>query len=128
MIRFTKQLPHPLPNEISVTSVLAALSDPIRLAILATLVKYGECKWSEFDVPVCKSTLSHHMRVLREAGLLQHRREGTRCWVSLRSDLSRDFPGLLDTVLVLAAREPDLEQLFGDLSRRPVEEPVEEPA
>ncbi len=44
MIRFTKQLPHPLPNEVSVTDVLAALSDPIRLAIIATLARYGERK------------------------------------------------------------------------------------
>ncbi len=61
------------------------------------------------------------MKVLREAGLLQHRREGTRCWVSLRSELSRDLPGLLDTVLGLAGKEPELDELIDALSRKPQE-------
>ncbi len=112
MIRSAKQLPHPPPDEVSVTGVLAALSDPIRLAIVAILARHGERKWSEFEAPVCKSTLSHHMKVLREAGLLQHRREGTRCFVSLRPEASRDLPGLLDTILALAGREQRLDALI----------------
>src|SRR3546814_3708764 len=47
----------------------------------STLRKTGERGWGEFDFPVGKSTLSHHMKVLREAGVIHHRKEGTRCWV-----------------------------------------------
>jgi DNA-binding transcriptional ArsR family regulator len=85
----TKQLPHPGADQITLTGVLAALSDPIRLAIVATLARTGERGWSEFELPVCKSTLSHHIKVLREAGIIQHRKDGTRCWITLRDELER---------------------------------------
>nr|WP_279347151.1 ArsR family transcriptional regulator [Govania unica] len=99
-------------DEIGLTGVLCALSDPIRLAIVATLEKTGERGWGEFDFPVGKSTLSHHMKVLREAGVILHRKEGTRCWVSLRSDLDSLFPGLLQSVLILAAKDPSVRELM----------------
>jgi DNA-binding transcriptional ArsR family regulator len=97
-----RQLPHPAPGEVGLGAVLAALSDPVRLAIVARLARTGECAWGEFELGVCKSTLSHHMKVLREAGLIRHRREGTHCRVAPRPEIERDFPGLLDTVLGLA--------------------------
>jgi len=83
--------------------VLQALSDPLRLQILRALVADGETGWGGFEVPVAPSTLSHHMKVLRNAGLIRNRREGVRCVVSLRPELRDRFPGLLDTVLKLAA-------------------------
>ncbi len=43
----------------------------------------------DFDIGVGRSTLSHHMKTLREAGLTRHRLEGTRCFVSLRKDAMR---------------------------------------
>lgn len=109
----TKQLPHPDTEQITLTGVLAALSDPIRLAIVATLAQTGERAWSEFEVPVCKSTLSHHIKVLREAGIIQHRKDGTRCWIVLRDELALEFPGLLGTVLALAEKQADLDPLIG---------------
>jgi DNA-binding transcriptional ArsR family regulator len=57
---------------------------------------------------VAKSTLSHHLRVLRDAGVTRTRQEGTRCFVELRrDDLEFRFPGLLDAVLD-AARGDDV--------------------
>jgi DNA-binding transcriptional ArsR family regulator len=109
----TKQLPHPGADQITLTGVLAALSDPIRLAIVATLARTGERGWSEFDLPVCKSTLSHHVKVLREAGIIQHRKDGTRCWITLRDELEREVPGLLGTVLALAEKQADLGSPIG---------------
>jgi DNA-binding transcriptional ArsR family regulator len=102
----TRQLPHPQADQITLTGVLAALSDPIRLAIVARLVESGERGWGEFELPVCKSTLSHHIKVLREAGVIQHRKDGTRCWVAARPELDQEFPGLLATILALAAKMP----------------------
>jgi DNA-binding transcriptional ArsR family regulator len=51
------------------------------------------------DCNIANSTLSHHLKVLRLAGVIQHRKEGTRCFVSLRPDLETAFPGLLASIL-----------------------------
>ena len=54
---------------------------------------------------MAKSTLSHHLKLLRDAGVTRTRQEGTRCFVSLRRDnIERRFSGLLDAVLVDSRR------------------------
>jgi DNA-binding transcriptional ArsR family regulator len=93
---------HPEVAAVTLTEVLHALSDPVRLSILQALTPGRESAWSGFMVNVAPSTLSHHMKVLRNAGLIANRKDGTRCLVSLRPELSDRFPGLLDTVLRLA--------------------------
>jgi DNA-binding transcriptional ArsR family regulator len=93
---------HPEIAEITLAEVLHALSDPVRLSILQALTPGRESAWSGFMVNVAPSTLSHHMKVLRNAGLIAHRKDGTRCLVSLRPELSDRFPGLVETVLRLA--------------------------
>lgn len=94
-----KQVRHPPLEHLTLTAALAALSDPVRLHIVTTLADGQERGWSEFHVAVAKSTLSHHMRVLREAGITQTRMEGIRCFVSLRKDFERRFPDLISTIL-----------------------------
>jgi DNA-binding transcriptional ArsR family regulator len=97
-----KQPHHPALDAVGLTDVLAALADPVRLEIVASLAGCGERTCGEFDLPIAKSTLSHHMKVLREAGILASRADGTRCFVSLRPELAQRFPGLLEHVLALA--------------------------
>jgi DNA-binding transcriptional ArsR family regulator len=83
------------------TTVLAALADPVRIAIVRSLAETdGPRACGSFYLPVTKSTLSHHFRVLREAGLIEQRCEGTRKLTSLRrADVDAAYPGLLDSVL-----------------------------
>jgi DNA-binding transcriptional ArsR family regulator len=84
------------------TSVLSALSDPMRLAIVRLLAATDASGRScgSFDLPVSKSTLTHHFRVLREAGIIEHRCLGTRRLTTLRrAQLDERYPGLLDCVL-----------------------------
>ncbi len=98
-----RQLEHPKVEEITLTGVLAALSDPVRLSVVSSLFQSGgERAWSDFDVAVGASTLSHHMQVLRLAGVINHRKDGTRCFVSIRPELERVFPGLLGCILGFA--------------------------
>jgi DNA-binding transcriptional ArsR family regulator len=94
------QLSHPAVEELELAAVLHALSDPIRLRIVRDLADRGACNCGTFAVPVAKSTLSHHLRVLREAGLTLTEPHGTQRVVSLRrDDVDGRFPGLLDAVL-----------------------------
>ncbi|WP_228813307.1 ArsR/SmtB family transcription factor [Nocardia otitidiscaviarum] len=97
---------HPSASDIELTAVLAALSDPIRVGLVRVLADDVERGWGELRAPVAKSTLSHHLRVLRDAGITRTRQEGTRCFVVLRrDDLDQRFPGLLDSILDAATTD-----------------------
>jgi len=98
-MRQGRQLEHPAPKEITLARVLHALSDPVRLSVVAELAGGKERGSSEFEYGVAESTLSHHLKVLRLAGVIRHRKEGTRCFVVLRPELDKAFPGLLAAIL-----------------------------
>jgi DNA-binding transcriptional ArsR family regulator len=93
-------LAHPAREEMELAAVLHALSDPVRLRIVAGLAVESERTCKSFDLPVTKSTCTHHFRVLREAGVIRQKLEGTTKLNSLRhDDLEARFPGLLESVL-----------------------------
>jgi DNA-binding transcriptional ArsR family regulator len=94
---------HPDIKDIELPNVFSALSDPIRLRIVAQLGSDGEHTCAELQPDgITKSTVSHHFKVLRESGIIRTRLEGTRRFVSLRKrDLDARFPGLLVTILAL---------------------------
>jgi DNA-binding transcriptional ArsR family regulator len=99
-----KQLTHPEPKEITLARVLHALSEPARLQVVAELANGKERGSSEFDFGLAGSTLSHHLKVLRLAGVINHRKEGTRCFVMLRPELEKTFPGLVASILRCGTR------------------------
>lgn len=93
----------PSQSEITLPRLLGALSDPTRLGIVRVLSDGAERGWGQLRAPVAKSTLSHHLKVLREAGVTETRQEGTRCFVTLRrGSLEARFPGLLPALLSAA--------------------------
>jgi len=102
-VQVQEEIEHPRREELELSAVLHALSDPVRLKIVAALAaSEGEDEPScgSFDVPVTKSTCTHHFKVLREAGVIQQRQQGTSRLNTLRrDDLQARFPGLLDTIL-----------------------------
>lgn len=94
-----KILYHPDRKDIQLASVLYALSDPLRLYVVSEIRKHGEQACNSFNVPIAKSTMSHHARTLRgrESSIPV---PGTQRLLSLRSDgLDERFPGLLDSIL-----------------------------
>jgi len=95
------ELHHPKRNEIEIPALLHALSDPQRLQIVRKLAQDTEPRpCGTLKLAVAKSTMTHHFRVLREAGLIHQERQGTVKLTSLRrDDLEARFPGLLDAVL-----------------------------
>ncbi|MEU5540148.1 helix-turn-helix transcriptional regulator [Streptomyces sp. NPDC020362] len=95
-------LPEPAVEDLRLESVLAALSDPLRLVIVRKLLLESErfdhtCGWFGLDRP--KSSLTHHFKALREAGVTRQRQYGLERRSQVRvGDLNARFPGLLDLV------------------------------
>jgi DNA-binding transcriptional ArsR family regulator len=91
---------HPEAAELRIEAVLHALSDGVRLGIVRQLAAAGEASCAALDGGRPKSSMSHHFRVLREAGLVHTRQEGvTHMNVLRRAELDARFPGLLAAVL-----------------------------
>src|SRR5437868_9507046 len=92
---------HPRTEDIELPAVMHALSDPQRLRIVRLLAEDpAPRRCGSFGLDITKSTLTHHFRVLREAGVIEQRIEGTARLNSLRrDDLDQRFPGPLDSVL-----------------------------
>ncbi|RKT86309.1 DNA-binding transcriptional regulator, ArsR family [Saccharopolyspora antimicrobica] len=95
-------LPEPAAEDLRLEVVFGALSDPLRMEIVRKLLVesggvYHPCGWFGFDRP--KSSLTHHFKALREAGLIRQRQYGTERRSQVRTeDLDARFPGLLDLV------------------------------
>ncbi len=91
---------HPGLEEIVLSQILYALSDPVRLGVVRQLAEAGEATCAALDGGRPKSTMSHHFRVLRDAGLVRTHTNGPSHMNELRrEDLDRRFPGLLAAIL-----------------------------
>lgn len=95
-----RELFHPTIDQLCLSAVLNALGDPIRLQIVKNLANQRETTCACCNINLPKSALSHHFKVLREAGLINVRIEGKQRFLSIRFDeLEKRFPGLLNAVL-----------------------------
>ncbi|MGY2012163.1 ArsR/SmtB family transcription factor [Nocardia gipuzkoensis] len=96
-------LSHPSRDQIRIEHVLAALGNSTRLGAVRILDGAGEfnCTGVLNALGVkAKSTMTHHWRVLREAGIIRQTPVGREYLVELRrTDLDERYPGLLDAVL-----------------------------
>jgi DNA-binding transcriptional ArsR family regulator len=98
------RLPSPAVKKLSLPEVLYALSDPLRLKIVCQLASKGEAACGTFGIRMPKSSLSHHFKVLRDAGVIATHSEGAKRINTLRrSELDAAFPGLLDAILTAPA-------------------------
>jgi DNA-binding transcriptional ArsR family regulator len=91
----------PALEALQLVAVLQALSDPVRLGIVRTLAKASGTPCKDCACPsIPKSTLAHHFKVLRQAGVIRSREVGTQVHNELREfDLEQRFPGLLAVIL-----------------------------
>jgi len=94
-------------DDVSLQQVLEALSDPVRRQVVWQLAGAGQdLSCGTFDVPVSRSTSTHHFNVLREAGVIRQYYVGTTKLNALRADeMEARFPGLLSALVAAAARE-----------------------
>jgi DNA-binding transcriptional ArsR family regulator len=101
-------LPHPDMQDVELTTVLQALADPVRLHLVTLLIDRDplSCSPQACGLDLHKSTLSHHYKVLREAGITRTIVNGRTREVELRrAELEERFPGLLGFLSAAAARE-----------------------
>jgi DNA-binding transcriptional ArsR family regulator len=104
---FVKTYSHPAIRDVPLHAVMQALSDPCRIAIVRELLANGRAlACNEVRLDISKATRSHHFEVLRSAGIIFTKMDGTKGMTSLRrAELNKRFPGLLKLVL---ARKADV--------------------
>lgn len=100
-----RPLVHPSVEDVTVEGILHALSDPVRVAIFTDIAGSG-CSQScsaflnVSDKTIPKSTLSQHLKILREAGLIRGERRGVEMHNTSRcSELEQRFPGLIAAIV-----------------------------
>lgn len=99
---------HPRLDDVPLASVLHALADPSRLAIVRELARDADnggnglpCAATAPDLP--RATMSNHFSVLRAAGLIESRKQGVHVINRLRrEEVERRFPGVLEAILAVA--------------------------
>ncbi|MEU0939753.1 helix-turn-helix domain-containing protein [Embleya sp. NPDC005971] len=98
--------PHPDIDTIGLQQVLEALVDPVRRLIVGELYAASKAlSCGTIELPVSKSTATHHFHVLREAGLIRQYYVGTSRMNALRrEEFDESFPGLLPALIAAADR------------------------
>ncbi|HLZ74813.1 helix-turn-helix domain-containing protein [Phenylobacterium sp.] len=100
-----RPLAHPAIEDVQLEGILHALSDPVRVAIFTNIAGAACAQTcSAFaqvnDKPVPKSSLSHHFKVLREAGLIRSERQGVEMRnISRCAEIEGRFPGLIPAII-----------------------------
>ena len=105
MIYLMRPITHPAIKDVTVEGILHAFSDPVRIHLYAQIVA-AECPQicsalqTVKDLKLPKSSLSQHLKIMREAGLIRSERKGvtmlntTRC-----AELGERFGPLVKTIL-----------------------------
>jgi DNA-binding transcriptional ArsR family regulator len=105
---------HPAIEDFKPEAILYALSDPERVAIFAQIAGLGSSgtcaalsKLGGRVIP--KSSLSQHMKVLREAGLIRGERQGVEMRNHSRcQEVEERFPGLVRAILSAYGQPTDV--------------------
>lgn len=94
----------PTREQLRLSAVLEALANPLRLEVVVRLTQEpAVLACGELIPELSKSTASHHLRILRDSGVMRVIRDGRYLRPSLRrDDLDARFPGLLDVILANA--------------------------
>jgi DNA-binding transcriptional ArsR family regulator len=105
IMKSMRPLFHPSVEDVTVEAILHALSDPVRIAILAELAD-SSCSHTCSNLltlslkSIPKSTLSLHFKALREAGLIRGERRGVEMHNTSRcAEINKRFPGLIAAIV-----------------------------
>ena len=104
-------MPDAIINDTLLLKLFKALADENRMHMVREIARAGELTCSQVveRSPIGQATVSHHLKILMESGLLHDRREGQFCHLSVNRELFERFQGSLDDVLMpcLAEIDPD---------------------
>ncbi len=81
-------------------SLLKVLGHPVRLRIVAGLAREGSCVkdiWECLDMP--QAVVSQHLKVMKEHGIVEARRDGTRVHYALRSEMLAELVRVLQLAI-----------------------------
>ena len=96
-----EKIPHPPTSALELATIMRVVGDPVRLEVVRLLSDGRQRVCGEISdaLGLPASTSSHHLRLLRDAGVIRSRAQGTLRLVSLRrGDLDERFPGLVDVL------------------------------
>ena len=81
----------------AIAPLFKALGDPVRLRLMSMIASVDEACVCDLTAAfeVSGPTISHHLRVLREAGLVEHERRGTWVYYWVRPEVLRQLGELL---------------------------------
>lgn len=96
-----RQIKHPAIEQVELIEILYALADPTRMEIVVRLARAGRTlTCGELDLNRPKSSMSHHFKILRSAGLVETKVDGTEHMNSLRlEEIEQKYPGVLKAIL-----------------------------
>ena len=82
-----------------IAPLLKALADPVRLRLLSLVASYAEGEACVCDLndafDLSQPTISHHLKVLHEAGLLDRSKRGTWVYYRVRPSVLTDLAALI---------------------------------
>jgi ArsR family transcriptional regulator len=82
--------------------LLKALADPVRLRLLSLVAAHADGEACVCDLndafDLSQPTISHHLKVLHEAGLLDRTKRGTWVYYRIKAEVLADLAGLLGGV------------------------------
>lgn len=101
--------PSPAIEDVQLVDILRAVADPVRLQMIRVLAdgRPHPKALTEWGCDVQKSTMAHHFKTLREAGVTRTIVSGRSHEIQLRrAELDARFPGLVDA-LIAGLGEPE---------------------
>jgi ArsR family transcriptional regulator len=95
-------------NDDAAADRLKALGHPVRIAIVRALAERSCCCCSDVcsRLPLAQSTVSQHLKVLRDAGLVSFRRDGVRSAYVLNPAAFAALWGDLEEIAALVGKTP----------------------
>ncbi len=92
----------------TVAKIGKALGHPVRVRIVM-MFRMGRCLTASSVAHQCalaQSTVSEHLRILKQANLLFARKDGTRVWYCLRRTVLHDYAATMDDLALKTILEP----------------------